>query len=256
MGDKFLTDLIAKNICDKRRRFKGEIEASVVGSKKYTLSGIRRNAINLGSSGLNEHKLNINVTSKGMRYQLLVMSKFDGRTAVLNPASFSTPGGCYTNGIFCTEEDICACTTLFEVLTKCDGYYAWNGLHDNKGLYANVCLYTPNIVIHDNNKKTVGLIDVISCSPPNYDMVSRSKANKAVRDRIEMVFNIAVRNGVRNLILCGFGCGFDRSDIDFIVNAFHEMCILYYARFDNITFVVSAPAEESAFSEVFGSNWR
>lgn len=255
MLNEFKASIAASNISIRGRRFSGEIENSLRGSKRYTLSEIRRDPIDINVKCMDGAKASVVVTDAGVRYQLVVtykhMKGLSGRTAVLNPSDYLIPGGRYTEGSAGYEEEICACTTLYEVLALSDDYYDWNAEHLNKGIYTNVCLYTPDVVICDNNNKQTGLIDVITCSPPDYNVTPINKANAAVRDRLELILNVAVRNNVRNLILCGFGCNSERSDVKYIADAMHDMCALYASQLDYVTIVVDTRSEYKMFKEIF-----
>ncbi len=256
MQSKFLAELAESNVEFRRKRFSGEIEASVGKSKRYTLTEIRRNSIDINACGGREHPTLVDVTDKSVGHYLRIMSVHmvgrNGKSAILNPGDYLTPGGGYYKGCTGYEEDLCTNTNLYEVLSECKGYYEWNSSHVNNGLYTNVCLYTPNIVICDNSSRGIGVVDVITCSAPDYDSVSSKRANKGIRDRIELIFNAAVRNGVENLILCGFGCNYAKSDVEFIANTFYEMYVLYSARFNTVTFVMNGCAAVDVFKKVFG----
>lgn len=242
MSDKYRAMLFKSNIDLRSKRFSSEIAESVANSRRYTLTDIRRNSVDLSSCGEREYPTFVSVTDQSIVYHLMVliehMSGMNGKTAILNPGDYINPGGGYLAGNLEYEEELCSITTLFEVLSKCDDYYGWNKNHVNNGLYTNVCLYTPDIIICNSRNNRIGTIDVITCSAPNYDAVPVKKANKAVHDRIELVFNVAVRNGVQNLILTGFGCGYNRSDIEFILETFREMYTIYSSRFNTVTFVM------------------
>lgn len=257
MGNSFSAELAKSNVNLRRKRFSGEIEESINNSIRYSLSDLRRGKADVDFQSVSSYSANIDVVDTGIRYYLLVMCKHmvgrDGKTAILNPGDYVNPGGNYICGDSGYEETICSNTTLYEVLSECNEYYDWNSIHVNRNVYTNVCLYTPNVVVCDNTNNSIGAVDVITCSPPDYDTTSLTRANKAVHDRIELVFNIAVRNGVENLVLCDFGCGKSKSDIVFIANAFYEMCVLYYARFKTITFVMEPGMPYEKFKEVFNT---
>lgn len=254
----FNKELVKNNIALKEEKFKGEIEMSASKAKRYTLADIRRYRIDIGPSGLRVHNLNIAVTRNGMRYQLMMIFKYmadiHGKVAVINAGDYTVPGGRYTEGEFGEEESICQSSTLYETLSRCMYYYNWNGEHINNGIYTNVCLYTPDIIIHDNSKNCIGIVDVITCSPPDYKRVSTSRANKAVHDRLELIFNVAVRNEIKNLIICGFGCGSAKSDVEFIANTFNEMCALHYSCLNTVTIVVNTDEEQEIFERILRCN--
>ena len=255
MLNNFIAELAKENNEVRKKRFGGEINVSVECSKRYTLSEIRRNPIDVNILNRRDSGTPIDVVDSGIQYYLRVALRHtsigDGKVAVLNPADYLRPGGTYIEGDCEYEENICSTTTLYEVLSKCNSYYDWNWEHINKGLGTNVCLYTPRVTVLDNCNNSIGEVDVISCSAPNYDTVSVSKCNKAIRDRIELVLDVAVRNEIKHLILCGFGCGCERSDIDYIAGAFRDICSVYQSRFDTIVFVMDTTKGAKVFKKTF-----
>lgn len=255
MGNNSTANLAISNSNIRSKRYYAEINASAEKAKRYTLTELRRNGVNISVGKSRDNGAIINVVDTGIRYQIMVgLSRLDGKIAILNPADCINPGGEYISGGSGYEESICSNTTLYEVLTTCNSYYECNRAHVNGGLYTNVCLYTPDIAVFDNSQNIIRLIDVISCSSPDYGKVSRKRANKSIHDRIKLIFNTAVRNGVQHLILCGFGCNYNQSDVEYIASAFNEMCILYYASFCTITFVIDSVREADIFRNALGIN--
>lgn len=60
----------------------------------------------------------------------------NGRTAILNYASYKSPGGFFLEGSPAQEEALCHESNLYPILLAFDGtYYAWNRQRLNKALY-------------------------------------------------------------------------------------------------------------------------
>lgn len=66
----------------------------------------------------------------------------NGRTAILNYASYKSPGGFFLEGSPAQEEALCHESNLYPILLAFDRtYYAWL----NKALYLNRALYSSGI---------------------------------------------------------------------------------------------------------------
>ena len=132
----------------------------------------------------------------------------NGKTAILNFASYKNPGGMFLKGSGAQEESLCHESFLYNVLREFDdSYYSWNRKNLNRGMYTNRALYTPDIRFGDI------LFDVITCAAPNigaaskYQSVTSEMNTGILKDRMRFIKNIAEYNGVNTLILGAFGCG-------------------------------------------------
>lgn len=133
----------------------------------------------------------------------------DGKTAILNFASYKNPGGMFLAGSGAQEESLCHESFLYNVLRDFDDdtFYAWNRSHLNKALYINRALYTPDIRFGDD------FFDVITCAAPNigaakkYQNVSDQENTQYLRDRMLFIKKIAEDQNVHTLILGAYGCG-------------------------------------------------
>lgn len=139
-----------------------------------------------------------------------IISEHEGKTAVLNFASYKFSGGGFLEGSQAQEECLCHESFLFNVLKHFQDFYVWNQRHLNNSLYLNRALYSPNIVFEKGG--TSVKCDVITCAAPNFSTakrrsVSRDENDAALRDRIRFILRIAKANKVNTLILGAFGCG-------------------------------------------------
>lgn len=103
----------------------------------------------------------------------------NGRTAILNYASYKNPGGFFLGGSPAQEEAL----NLYPILLA----FAWNRQRLNKALYLNRALYSPSVVFKQKEA------DIITCAAPNFRTAHR--------------YQIAEENGVENLIAGAWGCG-------------------------------------------------
>lgn len=136
----------------------------------------------------------------------------DGKTALLNFASYKNPGGMFLNGSKAQEESLCHASFLYNVLSRfVTAFYDWNNQNKNKALYLNRGLYSPNIVFQHGGAEFY--CDVITCAAPNksaaqkYQNVSDVENTKVLKSRIKYVLDIAKDNEVEVLILGAYGCG-------------------------------------------------
>ena len=142
-----------------------------------------------------------------------IFKYFEGRTCVLNFASYKNPGGKFIQGSSAQEESLCHFSNLYNILRCFDGnYYEWNRKHLNGALYTDRALYTPDVVFF-NEKQEYVKCDVLTCAAPNftaasrYCNVSRNENSTAFESRISFIKNIAEESFVDTMILGAFGCG-------------------------------------------------
>ena len=150
------------------------------------------------------------------------------RTAVLNFASATNPGGGVEKGASAQEECLCRVSTLYPCLTDQkmrDSFYTPHRKHGN-ALHNDDIIYTPKVLIikdDDHNMlATPFLVDVISCAAPNlrekpnnaYNLGDGNKVQISDNEllalhekRARKIFASAIANGVEVLILGAFGCG-------------------------------------------------
>lgn len=136
----------------------------------------------------------------------------NGRTAILNFASYRTPGGGFMKGAMAQEEALCHDSFLYNVLAEFrQDYYNWNIRHRNDSFYMNRAIYTPDVRFHYNNRTF--WCDVITCAAPNIGTHKKitgellTKNSEELSSRIEFIYRIAQTEKVDTLILGAFGCG-------------------------------------------------
>lgn len=166
----------------------------------------------------------------------------NGKTAVLNFASYTSPGGGFINGSRAQEECLCHESSLYSVLLRFPRFYSWNNQHRNSSLYLNRALYTPEIVfIRDN---TTCMCDVITCAAPNkhvaqkYENITDKENSAALRDRIKFVLDVARENEVKTLILGAFGCGVFGQDPIEVADIFKEYLSNTHKCFERVVFAI------------------
>jgi uncharacterized protein (TIGR02452 family) len=136
----------------------------------------------------------------------------EGKTALLNFASYRHPGGMFIEGSQAQEECLCHESILYNVLRQYQPYYDWNEKNRNKSLYLDRAIYSEHILFIKKGMKPV-FSDVITCACPNkkaaqkYAKVTNEENSKVLDERIHFLLDIAAEYKVDTLILGAFGCG-------------------------------------------------
>lgn len=169
----------------------------------------------------------------------------EGKTAVLNFASYKHPGGGFLAGSKAQEECLCHESFLYNVLREFPFYYKQNSTNLNRALYTNRAIYSPNVIFESDDK--VVECDVITCAAPNITAATKYNKNisqeenlSVLRSRIKFVLDIAAENKVDTLILGAFGCGVFGQDAAVVCNIFLEYLTNDYRCFNKIVFAVPA----------------
>lgn len=145
--------------------------------------------------------------------------------ALLDFASFTSPGGGYDRGAWAQEEALCAESTLFNVLREQKAWYGENRRRNvNCEVYRNRGLVVPKVRFERG--KYHGYADVIVVAAPN---ARRARENyrlddetllKFLRSRIRFVLGIADELGHEKLVLGAYGCGVFGWDAAVVARAF------------------------------------
>lgn len=178
----------------------------------------------------------------------------NGKTAILNFASYKNPGGKFLEGSIAQEESLCHASNLYNILSNdrfITTFYEKNRHFLNNGLYHDNLLYTPDVIfIYEKHTK---LFDVITCAAPNkgaaqkYNQITDQECDDAMRSRIRSVLLAAIDQKVDTLILGAFGCGVFKNDPKTVAEIFKEELIGFPAEV-----VFAVPGEKfSTFSAVF-----
>ena len=132
--------------------------------------------------------------------------------AVLDFASFTSPGGGYERGAWAQEEALCAESFLYNVLVGRRAWYAENRRRFvNCELYRNRALAVPRVRFEREGYHSYA--DVIVAAAPNARRareqyrVSEEALAAALRDRVRLVLAVADDLGREKLVLGAFGCG-------------------------------------------------
>lgn len=201
-----------------------------------------------------EGRMEIKVTN-GDVISSILGATHRGKVCVINPGSYKTPGGKFLEGNTGKEETLCANSTLYNVLSEFDDtYYNSNREFTNKLLYANKALYTPNILFTDNDG-VAGMVDVLTCTPPNkygamrYREVTEGENHASLLSRVDFILCIAEHMGVKNLILCDYGCSLYHQDPCEVAEIFKSQ-FNKHKSFDYVEFSIVGSGNYKIFEEV------
>ena len=187
------------------------------------------------------------------------------RTAVLNFASATNPGGGVTRGSSAQEEALCRCSTLYPCLNTPEldkGYYQFHRIQQDV-LYTDTCIYVPDVKIiktdtdapkrlTENKWQTV---DVICCAAPNLRERPYNKMNpgqgRAIRvsnnelldlhrQRARKILSVAAANMDDTRLLGAFGCGAFKNDPNIVAQAYRHILPEFDGYFREIRFAATA----------------
>lgn len=197
-----------------------------------------------------------------------VFTSSTGKTAVLNFASFTSPGGGFITGAIAQEEALCHASNLYNILSsdRFKEFYRDNKKPENynNGLYNDSLIYTPGVLFFKDLTVTpettsTEIADVITCAAPNWRAaqthnVSYNDNIKALRSRIKAVLAAAESHQVENLILGAFGCGVFSQSPKTVALIFKEELSNY--QIPNVVFAIPDNDKFEVFQKVFSDNTR
>lgn len=134
-----------------------------------------------------------------------------GKVCVVDPVSFTRPGGNYEEGSFGPEQALCAESNLYQVLQGLKREY-----HDANRGYTRGQLFTDRaLLLHDiafSRNGEVRTADVIGVAEPNRKRAlenhrSERECDHALSQRIETMLRIAAADGCDTLVMGAFACG-------------------------------------------------
>lgn len=178
-----------------------------------------------------------------------------GKVCLLDPASYTKPGGNYLGGGWSPEEQLCAESNLYCVLEGlADTYYADNRQSAHGGLYSDRALYLSDLMFTTGGamKKR----DVLVVAPPNRRFALENHRSEAECDfdlanRVRTIMTIAAANEVDVLVLCAFGCGFFDNDPAQVAGLFKAWLDEHPGQFERVVFAITGGPALDVFRDVF-----
>jgi len=165
------------------------------------------------------------------------------KPAILNMASGFYPGGGVEEGAGSQEEYLCRCSSYYSSLSKCRPYYPLE--NDFGGIY------TEDVTVFRGTEENkypllenpfkVNMIAVPAISNPIVQNGKLSPSdNQRTINKIKTIFNIAIENNQKTLILGAFGCGVFNNPPLIMAKLFYEVLNLeaYKNAFSLIIFAI------------------
>lgn len=185
-----------------------EIDSSAARTVEYTGSGVYQYT-------KNKRYENTTVELQNVTTEVAIANNdLEGKTAVLNFASYKNPGGGFIRGMMAQEEALCHASNLYNILNRFENtYYKYNREHLNRALYLDRALYIPDVKFMSGKQ-----VDVITCAAPNlspimkYNSVDSETVMKAIISRVAFLFSIIEKQQVDTVILGAWGCGVFMND--------------------------------------------
>ena len=194
------------------------------------------------------------------------------RTAVLNFASATNPGGGVEKGASAQEECLCRVSTLYPCLADQKMRASFYTPHCKNGnaLHNDDIIYTPNVlVIKDDDHNLLSelfSVDIISCAAPNLRERPSNQYNTGDTVKVQIsgdellalhekrarkIFSSAIANGVEILILGAFGCGAFQNDPHIVAQAYKNVLPDFAHYFHTIEFAIFCNAKNIENYQVF-----
>ena len=197
------------------------------------------------------------------------------KTAVLNFASSTNPGGGVTSGASAQEECLCRVSTLYPCLKD---ELMWNLFYTphrkaRNPLHNDDIIYTKEVIVFkDDDYQPLTqpfAVDVITCAAPTLREQASNRYNPSDGDsapditpeellalherRGRQILSAAAANGVQVIILGAFGCGAFKNDPSVVAQAYANILPDYLHYFHTIEFAVycrpRSPQNFEAFNQ-------
>ena len=194
------------------------------------------------------------------------------RTAVLNFASSTSPGGGVARGAGAQEECLCRVSTLYPCLKHeqmWDLFYAPHRRAKNP-LHNDDIIYTKGVlVLKDDDYRPLEkpfAVDVVTCAAPNlresasnaYNPDDGERADIAPAELLALherrgrrILAAAAANGAQALVLGAFGCGAFRNDPAIVARAYANILPAFRRQFRAIEFAVFCGPRSTRNYEAF-----
>ncbi len=194
------------------------------------------------------------------------------RTAVLNFASSTSPGGGVTRGASAQEECLCRVSTLYPCLKDermWNLFYAPHRRAKNP-LHNDDIIYTRDVlVLKDDDYRPLEkpfAVDVVTCAAPNLREETTNAYNPDDGERADIdpaellvlhekrgrrILAVAAANGAQALVLGAFGCGAFRNDPAIVARAYANILPAFRRHFRAIEFAVFCGPRSTRNFEAF-----
>ena len=239
----------AKHLSFARGLFPSETEASIASVKIYEDGEGRELA-------LPEPSAEETTTSVTTAFSVSALYRTHGKTLLVDPASFTRPGGNYEEGGFGPEQIICAESNLYPILQGiADVYHRKNRGFARGQLFTDRSAYLTDVVF--SREGQIRNADVLVIPEPNRQHAlenhrSERECDTCLAARVETLLRIAATNSVDNLVVGAFGCGRQGFPASQVIELFQNWIEANPGAIPNIVFAVPRFQFEE-FNQAFGA---
>ena len=183
------------------------------------------------------------------------LRRAQGKTAIVDPVSYTRPGGAYEDGSFGPEQILCSESNLYPVLLGMkSAYHDQNRSYMCGMLLTSRAMYLPNVVFIREGE--IREANVIAVPEPNRERAlenhrSERECLDCLAARIETMLNIAAANEIETLIVNAYACGRQGFQPDQVIEIFQKWIAAHPDAIKTIVFAVPR-ASFDAFDEAFG----
>ena len=237
----------AKNLALMRGAFASETKATVEAAKIYE-NGEGRELPVAEAEGETTTSVTTDFAPKAV-------FGAQGKVVVVDPCSFTRPGGAYEDGGFGPEQILCTESNLYPALCACkELYHSKNRGYSSGMLFTDRALYLPDVAFVRDG--TIRRADVLAIPEPNRTHAlenhrSEREVETALRARVEALLRIAAANGAETLIVGAFGAGPQGFDAEVVIELFRVWIAAHPGAIGHITFAVPR-AVLAPFEDAFG----
>ena len=219
--------------------------------EQYIDESVKGTVIYTGDLNLEYTESNIqNIKVENIDSVSAIYKYSNGKTAVLNFANFTNPGGGYLEGAAAQEECLCSeSADLINILLKFNDYYKENNNHINEMNFSNRGLYIPNVIFDRDSEEEISCDVITVASPINIPFNFKNKEN--LISRIKFVLDIAQDQSVNTLILGAFGCGVFMQNPKIVSKIFKDFLDSGKYNFSNVIFAVYGDKNYLVFKNTF-----
>lgn len=238
----------AKNIALMRGAFAAETAATVASATVYE-------AGDAASLELPEPTAEATTTEATSDFATRAIARAEGKVVVVDPISFTRPGGAYEDGSFGPEQILCSESNLYPVLCDLKAVY-----HDqNRGyasgqLFTSRALYLEGVVFKSDGAMRTA--DVLGIPEPNRTRAlenhrSERECDTCLTERIDSLLRIAAARGCETLIVGAFGCAPQGFPAEQVIAEFQSWFAAHPGAIEHVVFAVprvSFAAFDAAFN--------
>ncbi|MEN2401366.1 TIGR02452 family protein [Flavobacterium sp. MC2016-06] len=214
-----------------------------------------------------ENKFETEIVTKNCSTIEAITEEKKGKICVLNFASAKNPGGGFLGGASAQEESLARSSSLYETQIKEKAMYNFNK-NQSSFLYSDYMIYSPNVLFWNDDsgnyfEKPLDA-DVITATAPNKGAMMQhnrkeeiTAIEKSLKERMDKVLAIALKQKSNTIILGAWGCGVFRNEPKDVAQLFKEIIAEKYAgAFKKIVFAVFDNSEKKSNFKYFEDAFR